>query len=356
MKTIRIWLASSVLAAACAAPAQDKVFSGPQPGEKVTPFKVVTMTGADAGKERDFVADFKGAPTVFVFVHGVERSMTPLLTVVDQYASERKETLRCAFVFLDGDRVNAGQRIPAVAGSLRLKSPVTLSVDGAEGPGNYGLNKQCLLTLVIAKDNKVTANFALVQPGIADAPAVLKALGSMIGDASPPDAEALRERRMAELGAGKGRPAADGAMRMRPAELDLSKLDLGSERALRAAVQALTNEVVRLRAELAAARGSAAGTAKRDPAAQPKREAPKGELPGAAPTDPRLLEMLRAFIQPGNDKARVDAVLKEVEDYVKGNTDLTKQAVDGWVRVLHLKYGTEYAHAQGQKMVDRFKK
>ena len=45
-----------------------------------------------------------------------------------------------------------------------------------EGPGNYGLNKDCLMTIVTAKDNTVVANFALVQPGIADAPKVLAAL------------------------------------------------------------------------------------------------------------------------------------------------------------------------------------
>jgi hypothetical protein len=550
-------LSFGCIAAALNSTAQDKVFSGPQPGERTTPFKVVTLAGADAGKERDLVADYKGAPTVLVFVHGIERSMTPLLSVVDQYAFEKKDSLRAAFVFLNGDRVNAEQRIPAVAQSLRLKAPATLSLDGAEGPGNYGLNKQCLLTLVIAKDNKVTANFALVQPGIADAPAVLKALGAVIGDSNPPEAEALRERRMAELGAGKGRPAADprakqpemrptspnlltsqpvvpprpqeaspitnatvtpkqggvdvdsmhkrgaanswktlspgevylkakesvvvmtcydstgnpsthgtgfyfhtnriasnyhvvdgasritfrvvGATNEHPVKrivassrsLDLAVLEveelgrplrvsrvesvnigdrvytIGNPRGLEGTfsggmVSGLrdSGDFTVIQVTTPISHGSSGGpllttnaevvgvmtrslsgsqnlnfavlaspvltlrdgekdwtpSVKRMIPPQPKRDASKGELPGAAPTDPRLLGLLRSFIQPTNDDARVDSVLKEVEEYIKGNADLTKQTVDGWVRVLHLKYGTDYARAQGQKMVDRLKK
>ncbi len=77
------------------------------------------------------------------------------------------------------------------SGSLKLQSRVGLSLDGAEGPGNYGLNKQCLMTIVVAKDNVVTANFALTQPGIADAPKVLEALAKVSGDATPPTSGAI---------------------------------------------------------------------------------------------------------------------------------------------------------------------
>ena len=36
--------------------------------------------------------------------------------------------------------------------------------------------------------------------------------------------------------------------------------------------------------------------------------------------------------------------------------DLTKQAVDGWIRVLYLKYGTEYAQKAGKDFVEKLKK
>jgi hypothetical protein len=288
------------LASTVAAPA-DKVFSGPQPGEKTTSFKALELRGSTAGQERDLIAQHKGAPTALVFVHGIERSMAPLLGLIDEYGKERAAKLKTEFVFLSADRLASQQRLPIVAGSLKLVAPISLSVDGAEGPGNYGLNKECLLTIVVAKENKVTANFALVQPGIADAPKVLAALAKVIGDENPPTAEALREKR----GAGNPNMAKRAeVMKKRPA----------------------------------------------DP------NAPKVELPGAAPTDEKLIAMLRRFIQKSNDDATVDKVLAEVQDYIKGNDDLTKQTINGWVRVLHLKYGTEHAQKVGQAMVDKLKK
>src|SRR3989441_2950292 len=178
-----------------AAVSEEHVYSGPQPGEKTTPFKSVELRGEDAGKERDIVAEHKGAPTTVIFVHGVERSMAPLMTVLDEYARERKDVLKTEFVFLSGDRLSSQQRLPLVGQSLRLQSPMSLSADGAEGPGNYGLNKECLMTVIVARQNKVAANFALVQPGMADAPKIISAIAKVVGDTNPPAAEALRGRR-----------------------------------------------------------------------------------------------------------------------------------------------------------------
>lgn len=64
--------------------AADPVFSGPQPGETTTAFKSVDIIGAEAGTERDVITLNNGAPTVLVFVHGLERSMLPLMRAVDE--------------------------------------------------------------------------------------------------------------------------------------------------------------------------------------------------------------------------------------------------------------------------------
>jgi hypothetical protein len=287
-----------MLALLASARADDGVYSGPQPGEKTTPFKAIELRGESAGKERDIIAENEGAPTVLAFVHGVERSMAPLMTVLDEYGKERKELLKTEFVFLSGDRLSSQQRLPLVAQSLRLQSPISLSVDGAEGPGNYGLNKECLLTVVVARENKVATNFALVQPGMADASKIITAIARVINDTNPPAAEQLRERR------GQGG-------RMEPGK-------------------AMERRETTVRSN--------------------------DNLPGAAPTDEKLLGMLRRFIQKSNDDGTVDKVLIDVEEYIRGNDDLTKQAIGGWTRVLHLKYGTEYAQKAGETWVVKLKK
>jgi hypothetical protein len=348
-----ILLLISVTGAARNAGAADPVFSGPQPGEKTTPFKVLEVTGTNAGKERDPVTEIAGAPAALVFVHNVERSLLPLLRVVDEYGAGRKDALKTEVVFLFGDRVAGEERLKAVAGSLKLHSPVSLSLDGAEGPGNFGLNKECMMTIVVAKDNKVTANFALVQPGIADAPKVIEALAKVSGDTAPATVEQLTGRHMARTGGG-GRMDREGMRpeRGRGQSADFTQFDLNSEAGLRDAVRALMAEVQALRAELAALRGQRGAPEQNAPASQ-RRE----EFPGAVPDDAKLNQLLRQFIRPTNDDATVDKLMAEIEAYIKDDAGLTRQALDGWTRVLHFgdHYGTAYSRKVGQAFLDKLK-
>ncbi len=334
--------------------AADPVFSGPQIGEKTTPFKVLELTGDGAGKERDPVADNAGAVTAIVFVHGIERSLVPLLRTVDEYGAGRKDRIKTEIVFLTADKIEGEQRVKAAAGSLKLQSRIGLSPDGAEGPGNYGLNKSCLMTIIAAKGDVVTANFPLVQPGIADAPGVIAALAKACGDESPPTVEELMQRHMARNGPGREGGDMRRGERMRPAAgppVDLSRFDLNNEAGLRDAVRALIGEVQSLRAELAAVRGGAP-----PPRGAAPTERLKEPIPGAAPTDDMLVGLLRRFIRPTNDDATVDAVLKEVRAYIKDSADFKKQAKDGWGRVLHLQYGTEYARKTGRVFLEELQR
>lgn len=276
--------------------AADAVFSGPQPGEATTAFKSVDIIGAEAGQERDVITLNNGAPTALVFVHGIERSMLPLMRAVDDYGDKFKDRLKTEFVFLAAERVGGMEKYAPALNSIKLKGRPTLSVDGAEGPGNYGLNKECLMTIVAAKDNKSQASFALVQPGIADAERVIGAIAKMIGDEKPPTA-----------------------------------------------------------AEIAAAQPQRAMAPQRPMAQEGKGKDP---FPGAVPTDDKLQSMLRRYIRKENDDATIDRMLQDVRDYIKDNADLKKQALDGWTRILHFKdvYGTPYAVKQGEAFLEELKK
>ena len=154
------------------------------------------------------------------------------------------------------------------------------------------------MTVVISKENRVTDNFALVQPGIADAPKVLAALAKVSGDTNPPTVEALLPAARAER------------MAARP----------GRER-----MQAPANS-------------------------EP--------FPGAVPTDEKLQGLLRQFIRPTNDDATVDRVLEQVKEHIKDDANLKNQAIDGWVRVLHFgdRYGTAYARKVGGEFLQNLQK
>ena len=63
-----------------------------------------------------------------------------------------------------------------------------ISADGLEGPGSYGLNRNVALTVLVGKDNKVTGNFALVQPSVqADGPKIFQAIVAALGGGEVPD-------------------------------------------------------------------------------------------------------------------------------------------------------------------------
>jgi len=288
----------------------DPVFSGLQKGERLSGFRVVSIVAGDTSavkRERDPVAEAKNQPMTVVFVHTIERSLVPLLRAIDEYGHGLKPALTTEVVFLATDRIAGEERVRAAMNSLRLKSAVGLSLDGGEGPGNYGLNKECMMTLMTAKDGRVLGNFALVQPGIADASAVLQAMGRASGLTNAASVEAFLTQWNAR---GRAEP------RMGPAG-----------------------------GRTGGGNGSAESTN-----ATAKGKDP---FPGEVPTDPKLNTLLRQFIRPTNDVATVDRLRAEVVRHLGTNAELRRQAVGGWTRVLHFgdRYGTEYSRKVGRELM-----
>lgn len=171
------------------------VFSGPQKGEKLLPFKVMGVYDDGAGKDVDFVTAAGGGPLLLVFVHKLTRPSWGLTRLLTGYGLERKKDgLSTGIVWLHqaDDRSKAEAYLTRARGSLRAAVPVGVSLDGAEGPGAYGLNRKMTLTILVANENKVTANFALVQPSDREAPKILEEVVKLIGG-KVPTSEELRK-------------------------------------------------------------------------------------------------------------------------------------------------------------------
>lgn len=187
--------------------AQETVFSGPQAGEKLPDFQVRGVFDEDAGKLIDFVAEAKGQPILLIFVHEMTRPAISFTRALSAYTLSRaKDGLVTGIVWLDADATAAENAVKRVQHALTPGARVGVSMDGQEGPGSYGLNRKVALTIIIAKQNKVTANFALVQPSLqADLPKVLEKIVEVVGGKVP---------KLSEIPG----VAADGAMRARPEE------------------------------------------------------------------------------------------------------------------------------------------
>jgi hypothetical protein len=178
-----------VLACAASAHADDPVFSGPQAGEKLPPLVVKPVFGDRAGQEVDFIQEAGGKPLVLVFFHSRTRLSFGLTNAVMRYAATRqKDGLALAVVFLTDDATETENWTKVAQGNFSPGPLYAISPDGQEGPGAYGLNRTVSLTILVAKEGRVTSNFAIIQPSVqADGPKLLKAIVDVLGGGEVPD-------------------------------------------------------------------------------------------------------------------------------------------------------------------------
>ncbi|MFN0017673.1 MAG: hypothetical protein ACKVP0_05390 [Pirellulaceae bacterium] len=165
---------------------KEELFSGPQVGEKLPSFKVQGVLGNE-GKDLDFLKQADGKPIVLVFVHDVNRPSIGLTRVLTSYtASRAKDGLTTGVAFLSDDATEAEANIKRMQHALTAAAPTGIAEGGKEGPGSYGLNRKVTLTILVGKEGKVTANFALVQPSLqADLPKILKEIVAVAGGKVP---------------------------------------------------------------------------------------------------------------------------------------------------------------------------
>lgn len=275
--------------------ADEPVFSGPQPGEKMTSFKVLGVYDNDAGKELDFVKLAEGKPTLLIFVHKLTRPGAALMRTLTSYAASQKAT-RGYLVWLDDDRAKAEAYLTRARNSLQFKVPVGVSVNGGEGPGAYGLNRNVELTILVANANKVTANFALVQPSVTDAPKIAAALAKLI-DAKPPTQDELTKLAYPKGNMRRNAPA-------KPADNQNGK--------------------------------------------------PNNDRAKPSPVDPALGSLLRGMIQKDATPAQVAKAAADVEKYV--GDDAAKRATVLRISgvIVERKYGTEAAQKQASKWREKY--
>jgi hypothetical protein len=178
-----VLLASIALAGLTISVVADEIYSGPQVGEKLPPFEVQGVFGDAAGKVLDFVTDADQSPVVLFFVHDVNRQSISMTRILSRYTSGRKKDgLHTGVVWLSDDVTEAENQLKRIRHAMAEDAPLGISVDGAEGPGSYGLNRNVMLTILVGHKAQVTANFALVQPSLqADGQKILDAIAAVAG-------------------------------------------------------------------------------------------------------------------------------------------------------------------------------
>ncbi|QDU92577.1 hypothetical protein [Lignipirellula cremea] len=167
--------------------ADEPVFSGPQPEEKLPPLKLQGVLGEEAGKQIDPLALAGDKSLLLIFFHQRTRPAFGLTNVLMKYAqSRRQDGLFAAVGFLGEDPAATEKWLQTVQRHLVPQATYAIAPGGVEGPGAFGLNRNVTLTVLLAKDGVTTASFALVQPSLpVDGQAILDAIAANLGDVRP---------------------------------------------------------------------------------------------------------------------------------------------------------------------------
>ena len=154
---------------------ENGIVSGPQPGEKLPPFKVTGIRGDLDGKTFDITAKADGKPIILFLQDTDEAGIKGLVQVFEWVKKvgdfEKKQNdasgleFQIGVVFLTDD----ADALPESARDVFEKHLpdeiiVGISPDGREGPSSYWLNRSVAQTVLIAKDGKVLHNFAFTEP------------------------------------------------------------------------------------------------------------------------------------------------------------------------------------------------
>jgi hypothetical protein len=306
--------------------------SGPAPGTALTPVRVYAPLGPRQGQEYDAAAELRQGPGALLFVHEISRNVAPVIRGLARLSDEFALLgLRVAMVRVADDRTKEEEHVARVSRALQLAQPILVGLDGADGPGNYALNRKCTLTLVLTKDGRVHRSVGFTDTGAQDVPNLRAWIAEIAGEL-PEDETELRALLAARL------PQDADALRAHAVELAVELLRL-RQRLARDDAMRVRTDAPRMR-ERDAARGDVAAA-----------DAPARQREGQPPEDDQLQGLLRRFIRKDNDAQAVADVFAAIEQRVGDDAGLRKQAVEMFRLMLSLDYGTDAAKERARAYV-----
>ncbi len=318
--------------------------SGPRPGE-MPALRCSQPAGTGAGTELDVAALFREGSGAVLFVHELTRNVAPVVRALDQLADTHAPLgFDSVTILLAADRNAAERQAEAASRSITLTRPLTVSVDGAEGPGAWALNRRASLTLVTVRDGHVVESIGFTDTGARDE-AQVRAMIERATGALPDDPAELRRLAIERL------PQDTEVLRARAAR---SALLLHWQALMRG------ERDRRMAQRGGAQRGDADGAARmRGPADAPREGQGRDTEParparprvGAPPEDAELQGLLRRAIRRTADDAELDAVFAAIDARVEAVPDTESQAVEMLRLMLSLDYGTESARRRAATWV-----
>ncbi|MEM9645370.1 MAG: hypothetical protein AAF989_10275, partial [Planctomycetota bacterium] len=161
------------------------LFSGPQAGERLPAFQAIGVHGKRKETNFDPTEDIQDEPHVLIFMDdggvGV-RGLFGFIRALETIRDNTDKDLRLTTIFLGDDSSALSGFVNRFSARLSESATVGISIDGRDGPGNYGLNRNVAMTVLVAKDGKVTHNFPMTQAMLYPDPHVLGAVAEVLGE------------------------------------------------------------------------------------------------------------------------------------------------------------------------------
>ncbi|HEX3654499.1 MAG TPA: hypothetical protein VHY91_20295 [Pirellulales bacterium] len=156
--------AIAVLAAATTARAGTEVKSGPQEGDKIGPFDVVKCAGAtddgvSVGDKLCYRCKYGAKPMVMVFTRKSDE-IAGLVKKLDKAVEKNSDKQLRAFVNIIGeDRKDAESCAKSLAKDNSVENvPIVVPEESTNGPDDYGINPDAVVTVIVAREGKVVAS------------------------------------------------------------------------------------------------------------------------------------------------------------------------------------------------------
>lgn len=167
----------------------EKLFSGPQAGEELGDVPVWVIEPEDAPTTKKDLRELsKKSPIAIAFMHEKSRPAFAMARLMSTYAEKLKDkNLQIYFVVLTEDRSQSETWLRQIRRYFQSPTQLAVADGGIEGPGSLGLNRLVAMTILVAKSEKVTSNFAFKNVSTeVDGPKVLKAMSDVVDGGKVP--------------------------------------------------------------------------------------------------------------------------------------------------------------------------
>lgn len=148
----------------------DDVKSGLKVGEDVGPFDVTKLAGAEddgvkIGQQLCYRCKNNTRPQVMVFTRSSDEKVVAFVKKLDAELAKNSDKQLRAFVnYLGESKDAASDAAKKLAAATKAeKVPFVVPNEFENGPEDYGLNAKAEVTILVAKEGKVTANHAFAK-------------------------------------------------------------------------------------------------------------------------------------------------------------------------------------------------